>query len=119
MVYDTGVWFNANYPARRDPDALEVNAEINDIGLLFDSVSFFIPSEFATVLKYHMYMGTFGNDVERKSPASLNIIIDHVTFDAQQKAMITLGEAERACGVRVGPTSPIATQWGGGKVPNG
>ena len=98
VVYATDDWVGANYLTRHEPESHEINAKTNDIDLLFDSVSFFIPSKFADVLKYHMNLDTVGNDVERKFPSSLNINIDHGTYDDQEKATITLGEPEQAWG---------------------
>ena len=40
VVYATDDWVNANYPTRHDPEAPEINAETNEIYLLFDSISF-------------------------------------------------------------------------------
>ena len=112
VVYATDERVNTNYPTRLDPDVQEKPAEPSDIDFLFGSISFFIPSKFAAVLKYHMNQAVFDNDVERKFFTSLNIIIDHGTYADRQQAMVTLGESEKAWRTTVGSTNGIAIQCG-------
>ena len=98
-------------PISFDPDVPERTVIPNEVDL-FNSISFFIPSKFVDVLKYHMNQDTVGGEVERKFFDAFNIIIDHGTYAGQQMALITLGEAEQAWGKTVGSTSDFTIQWG-------
>ena len=94
LVYATDDWVATVQPTRADVEApiiISGNTYPSDIGVLFSTISFFVPTKLVALLKHHMSADNLDYDVGRNFFCALQHIVDHGTFADQQKAVIILG----------------------------